>query len=894
MSSENRYPRVVVQPDVKVNRGKWAYFPSICCLANGDILVAYHERQHGYDPVAGRNMLCISRDNGKTWAPQVVVMDLPDHDTRDPYIMQTPDGAVYVSREGYAVTSKDSGKTWKVTIEGLSKNEWNGPGMIYPNYAVAQLSNGEIIWTGCCMDYMRVPGEAQTSVRATSHSRFANGGIQWEHRPHPELTTSPDEWTLVETDVPGRLVCMMRVQHVSEYYMTSHSDDYGHTWAPAELSAVWCSQAPSRPMLTKLRDGTIVLVYAERKNSRVLAVPSFDNGRTWALDRKLVVLDDPDRCWGDFAYPDACQISDGRLLCVYYTDGRIYGTFLDPDDFRRRSHPRATAARAPTASTIARWQMDEGEGDIAHDGAGSNYGKIFGAKRTQGPLGGALQFDGARDHVMVLDTDTLRVPRTFTIEARVRIDSTQGDMAIVSKVPAYYFGITDGKLDFRNGPTRTVGEKELTPGKWHHVAVRMLHVREYLRTEFYIDGEVDAGHTEADVLYNNSTYLGTLGDAGTWADYWRAAGTPDRGDPVSAFRAQTPPSIGDGDREWDRLDWYTGFTLLGPGHVAAQQTAFKVLYDDANIYVRIRAEQERIAEVPEHPPLPDDLTGVWREDLIDLFFAPPERKDDSCQIAVNVNGSTYERESGLGRAHLEWQSNARRAIRRGDDHWQLDMAVPLAGFIDRPVAEGEQWSFHVGRHERPGGQVSGYAPARRTRMLTEVTPEHLLRFAGSAPPLQQRTCTGTVRNTYDRPVVGAMVAVADRRTYTDAQGSFSLSLPTIHVPDVCVIARGYYGHVFRPTPAASPASIVLIPQTPALAVHAAAAYSDQPITSGPNFRASGLNRKKQSENALFIGIMSDRRSNPFKGALCGVALHNTPLRATEIRQLAPLSAPEDP
>ncbi len=50
--------------------------------------------------------------------------------------------------------------------------------------------------------------------------------------------------------------------------------------------------------------------------------------------------------------------------------------------------------------------------------------------------------------------------------------------------------------------------------------------------------------------------------------------------------------------------------------------------------------------------------------------------------------------------------------------------------------------------------------------------------------------------------------------------------------------------------------------------------------------------KEQSENALFIGIMNDHRSNPFKGALCGVALHNRPLRATEIRQLAVSPSPE--
>ena len=885
MAQLSRYPRVPVQPDVKVNQGSWGYFPSACCLAGGDILVAYHERQHSLDVVAGKNMLCVSHDNGETWEPQIVVMDLPQRDTRDPYVMQGSDGTVYLAdQQGSCAISRDDGRSWELVFKSLGKGEAGQPGQVHPKYPMLELPDGRIAWTASCQLEPRGSDEPPDRVRATSYSRLVGDQIEWEHYRHPGLGL-PDEWAFAETDVPGRLVCMMRTQHLGEYYTTSTSEDYGRSWAPATVSSVWCSQSPSRPLLVRLRDGTVVLIYAERKNSRVLAVPSLDCGRTWAMDRKLVVLDNPDMCWGDFAYPDACETADGRLLCVYYADGDILGTFLDPQEFHRPPHGRAVRS-VPGPSAIAFWEMSEPDGDVAHDCAGSNYGKISGATRVDGPLGGALQFDGTGGHVIVPDTDTLRVPRTFTLEARVRIEDAERDMAILSKAPAYYFGVTGGRLEFRNGPTRVVGERKLTPGTWHHVAVKMFYVGEYLRTEFAIDGEPQAGQTEADVLYYNCTYLGTLGDAETWANYWRAARGAHRAAPVTAYRADRAPALGDGEEGWQGLDWQTGFTLLGPGNVARQQTAFKISYDDERLYVRVRAEQERMADIPEHPRLPEDTSGTWLEDLIDLFLAPPERSADNFQIAVNVNGSTYQREHGPGRRHLEWTSEARIAVRRHDYHWQLDLAIPLSSFIDRPIAEGEIWTFHAGRHERPGGQTSGYAPAGGTRFLSEVDPQHNLLFAGVAPAGKPNTYTGIVHNAYGQPVVGARVGVADGWTHTDTEGRFTLTLSTVDVPDVCVIARGYYACAYRPRADDPPASVVLIPETPALEVHAAAAYSDRPVTRGPDYRGSGIRWSKQTENALFIGMMNDGRSNPFKGAICGVGLHRRALRAIEIRQRA--------
>ena len=58
---------------------------------------------------------------------------------------------------------------------------------------------------------------------------------------------------------------------------------------------------------------------------------------------------------------------------------------------------------AGAAHPIAHWGFDAQQGSVAYDGVGSNDGTIYGATRTAGINGGALNFDGSGDYVDVGD-----------------------------------------------------------------------------------------------------------------------------------------------------------------------------------------------------------------------------------------------------------------------------------------------------------------------------------------------------------------------------------------------------------------------------------------------------------------------------------------------------------
>jgi hypothetical protein len=93
---------------------------------------------------------------------------------------------------------------------------------------------------------------------------------------------------------------------------------------------------------------------------------------------------------------------------------------------------------------VGHWNFDEGEGTVLHDLSGNNYdGTIVGgATWSDGICGGALNFDGVDDYVILPDIDL--VPDPFTICAWVKIqDNTlPGSHRILSRthgnVPGEY------------------------------------------------------------------------------------------------------------------------------------------------------------------------------------------------------------------------------------------------------------------------------------------------------------------------------------------------------------------------------------------------------------------------------------------------------------------------
>ena len=94
------------------------------------------------------------------------------------------------------------------------------------------------------------------------------------------------------------------------------------------------------------------------------------------------------------------------------------------------------SARAkPQNGLVARWDFDEGKGDVLHDRSGnSNHGKIHGAKWAKIGAGYALDFDGVDDYVDCGKGPNLDITGPVTLEAWVfPKDVPRGEAGVAGK-----------------------------------------------------------------------------------------------------------------------------------------------------------------------------------------------------------------------------------------------------------------------------------------------------------------------------------------------------------------------------------------------------------------------------------------------------------------------------
>ncbi|MHC4629202.1 MAG: LamG domain-containing protein [Planctomycetota bacterium] len=134
-----------------------------------------------------------------------------------------------------------------------------------------------------------------------------------------------------------------------------------------------------------------------------------------------------------------------------------------------------------TTGLVGYWNFDEGSGATANDLSGNNNdGTITGATWTSsGMYGGALNFDGTNDYVMVPDDDSLDLSGGMTIAAWINSGSTSGPRVIAAKWDdnigqhSYIFKDHDSGSNLRIelwGLADIAGTAGIVTGSWIHVA----------------------------------------------------------------------------------------------------------------------------------------------------------------------------------------------------------------------------------------------------------------------------------------------------------------------------------------------------------------------------------------------------------------------------------------
>jgi parallel beta-helix repeat protein len=179
---------------------------------------------------------------------------------------------------------------------------------------------------------------------------------------------------------------------------------------------------------------------------------------------------------------------------------------------------------------VAHWKFDETTGTIAYDSAGTNNGTIDGAQWKDGKIGGALDFDGIDDKVIVPDNDALTPANAMTLSYwmynRGGVDSGIFKWASCSGDPGspgisrsyvlmvfYATGMVHFRVDsfspnYSYDALNSTGSISLN--QWHLITATF----DRGAAKLYIDGQLDSSKTMTITSILNDVQPLTIG--GSW------------------------------------------------------------------------------------------------------------------------------------------------------------------------------------------------------------------------------------------------------------------------------------------------------------------------------------------------------------------------------------------
>jgi hypothetical protein len=333
-----------------IEKDRYIGWPSVCRLANGEILAVFSGDRSGHVCPYGKLQMVRSKDEGETWSPPRTIAN-GFLDDRDAGIVQMPDGeiiityftsiaylsdpAAHIDRHpeylrhhekippeivkeslGYfRLSSKDNGVTWSKPMRMKDVSHAPHGPIAMPDGSLLMLGrsfrNGQQIHSGEGPLHQSIISAWRSTDRAHTWSCLCpaiadvngeNAQPKMLHEPHVVLCGD------------GRLVGLVRYHGPDGCMRQTESSDGGRTWTPLRSSGM----VGFPPHLLKLEGNRLVCVYG-RRNGEVgfgnFACVSDDGGRTWDVKNEVALAHS--HC-GDLGYPASCRLPDGDILTVYY------------------------------------------------------------------------------------------------------------------------------------------------------------------------------------------------------------------------------------------------------------------------------------------------------------------------------------------------------------------------------------------------------------------------------------------------------------------------------------------------------------------------------------------------------------------------------------------------
>jgi sialidase-1 len=345
----------------------YSCFPDIVRRADGELWVSFRRaggfslealRRGKYDHVdrGARIAVTHSVDGGVTWeAPRVMAQFDPECGEQDPSITELRSGAMMINffrwrvvpaeekeRLGYParqqydgswsdvegpwiIRSFDGGATWESNPIPVDSSPLARAGT---SDSVVELPDGTLLMgiygadygSGVCRAYV---------VRSTDHGD--TWGLPALVAYDPRRNTSYEEPALALRD-DGEIVAILRTGEPGNYQFLHQavSRDGGRTWTEVHQTPMWGHPAH----VLALTDGCLVCAYGYRRPPYgIRACFSDDGGRTWDIEREVVLRDDG--ASRDLGYPSTAELADGTLVTVYYFHGEDGVRYIAATRWRR-------------------------------------------------------------------------------------------------------------------------------------------------------------------------------------------------------------------------------------------------------------------------------------------------------------------------------------------------------------------------------------------------------------------------------------------------------------------------------------------------------------------------------------------------------------------------------
>ena len=150
---------------------------------------------------------------------------------------------------------------------------------------------------------------------------------------------------------------------------------------------------------------------------------------------------------------------------------------------------------------------------------------------------------------------------------------------------------------------------------------------------------------------------------------------------------------------WTRALRFETFKALEGGEQESPPTTALLAYDEDHLYVAYWCAEPHMERLSASETSHDG--PVWRDDCAEIFLNPSGDRHLYYQVVVNAAGVMRDGayDGGPYAQDLDWESGTEVATTRGDDHWTMELRLPIDS-LSLP-ASGEPWTFQLGRTRCP-------------------------------------------------------------------------------------------------------------------------------------------------------------------------------------------------